>query len=475
MAKRAAASGPVEGRWVLPDGWSWRRARDLGRIVGGSTPKNASDPTNYCEDGVPWLTPADLSGYTHATIGAGRRNLASHLVKESALLPAGSVLISSRAPVGYCAVASNPMVTNQGFRSIVPNGEIDPFLLRYYVLFSRRYLEDYASGTTFKELSGGALADLVFPVAPLQAQRRIVARIDELFAGIEEGEAALARAQDDLGTWRKALLKAAVTGELTADWRAERERRAGEEDEPPAETGPALLTRLLAERRARWDAEPKNRGKRYKEPVVADPDTLPPLPDGWAWATLSQLAGIGSGTTPSRSEPEYWNGDLPWLKSGCVNDTEVFAADEYVTPLAFRNARLKTYPVGTLVVALYGEGKTRGKCAVLQIAATINQALAAVQVDESVGADWIKIVLDANYEENRTISSGGVQPNLNLVKLGALPIPLPSALERSNIIDMVSYGLTAHEELSTVHNSSMEESSTLRQSILAAAFRGELA
>ena len=219
--KAAVQTAPVEGRWELPEGWRWLRASQFSKIVGGGTPKNAADEANYEPNGIPWLTPADLSGYGQQTIGRGRRSLSAHGFANSSakMLPAGAVLISSRAPVGYCAVASIPVSTNQGFRSLVLDEGIDPFFIRYYVLYSRDYLEEHASGTTFKELSGGALGELLFPIPPLETQRRIVARIDELFSELDDGETALARAREDLEVYRKALLKAAVTGELTADWR----------------------------------------------------------------------------------------------------------------------------------------------------------------------------------------------------------------------------------------------------------------
>ncbi len=239
---------------------------------------------------MPWITPADLSGYTHATISEGRRNLAPHLVNRAALLPAGTVLISSRAPVGYCAVASNALLTNQGFRSLVLGDEVDPFFIRYYVLFSRSYLEDHASGTTFKELSGTALGELVFPVPPLETQRRIVARIDDFFAQIDDGEAALARAREDLATWRKALLKAAVTGELTADWRAKN---------ASGEIGADYLVRLYSARLPRAvGARGRGAGSQASAPQ-------PPfsVPAEWTWTTLGQIisSGPSNGFSPKRS------------------------------------------------------------------------------------------------------------------------------------------------------------------------------
>lgn len=270
-------------------------------VVGGGTPKNAKDEANYDEAGVPWITPADLSAYTKSTIGRGRRSLSAVGIGSSSTrrLPKGTVLISSRAPVGYCAVADEEVTTNQGFRSLVLNGDADPFYIRYYVLASKAYLEAHASGTTFKELSGTALGDLVFPIPPLDTQRRIVARIDELFTELADGEAALARARDDLETYRKSLLKAAVTGELTADWRAAN---------PAHETGEQLLQRILTERKARWEAVPKNRGKRYKEPVALGCSGLPELPHGWTWAsvdqlTADQLIGLDRGRAQQSNDP----------------------------------------------------------------------------------------------------------------------------------------------------------------------------
>lgn len=463
----ALASGPSDGgRWAIPQGWSWLQAKDFSKVIGGGTPKNAADPANYSEDGTPWLTPADLSRYTLSTIERGRRSLsAKGLAASSArLLPKGTVLISSRAPVGYCAVAATEVTTNQGFRSLVCGPDIDPFFVRYYLLLSRRYLEESASGTTFNELSGTALGELLFPVPPLEIQHRIVARIDELFSELDDGEEELRRARVELETYRKSLLKAAVTGELTADWRAAN---------PPKETGADLLQRILADRRARWEAEPRNKGKRYKEPAGLNPASYPELPDRWSWASLAQLADLGTGSTPSRSEPGYWNGDIPWLKSGCVNSPVVRSADEFVSEVAVRAHRLKFFEPGTLLMALYGEGKTRGRTTVLGIRSTINQALGAIAV---VGMEplLVKAVLDSGYQKNRLVSSGGVQPNFNMTKLGNLPIPVPPLDEQRVILDRLSAGLASEHELAEAGSDAGADSAALRQSILAAAFRGEL-
>jgi type I restriction enzyme S subunit len=466
MAKSMAAASPVNGRWALPNGWVWRRARDLGKIVGGSTPKNASDPSNYSDDGIPWLTPADLSGYSRSTIGAGRRNLAPHVVNRSALLPAGAVLISSRAPVGYCAVASNPMVTNQGFRSLVVGDDVDPFFIRYYVLFSRRYLEESASGTTFKELSGGALADLVFPVPPIEVQRRIVTRIDELFAEIDDGEAALARARADLATWRKALLKAAVTGELTADWRAAN---------PSTGTGNDLLAIMLAHRRARWEEELRNKHKSYVEPVSSVPVDAPALPTTWSWASIQQLATVVRGASPRPAgDPRYFGGDIPWITVGSLtkgNSKYLTSVDLFVTPLGREHSRY--IEPGTLLFT--NSGATLGVPKIISIGGCINDGSVALLGLEEPLKSYVYHFLRTQTERLRGLNQGAAQPNLNTTIVKEIIVPLPPEDEMAEIVSVVESFLNETDagEDDLRHLDAVP--SQLRQSILAAAFRGELA
>lgn len=133
------------------------------------------------------------------------------------------------------------------------------------------------------------MMEMPVPVPRTDIQSHLASRIDELFTEIDDGETALARARDDLATWRKALLKAAVTGELTADWCAAN---------PSTETDTDLLDRILAERRTRWESSPKNKGKRYPQPAEPDAGALAALPEGWCWGTMDQLSwASGYGTS----------------------------------------------------------------------------------------------------------------------------------------------------------------------------------
>ena len=158
----------------IPDSWTFVRLKHIGIIVGGGTPK--TNTPSYWDGEIPWLTPADLSGYTAMYISSGGRKITEEGLKSSSaqLMPKGTVLYSSRAPIGYVAISANPIATNQGFKSVVPfNFSMSEYL--YYCLKARTSdVEQRATGTTFKEISGSAMAETIIPLPPIAEQQRIV-------------------------------------------------------------------------------------------------------------------------------------------------------------------------------------------------------------------------------------------------------------------------------------------------------------
>lgn len=206
-----------EVRWDLPDSWAWASAGDIARIVGGGTPSTKIDE-NFAEVGIPWLTPADLTGYEQAYISRGRRDLSEIGFAScgAQMLPAGSVLFSSRAPVGYCVIASNEVSTNQGFKSFVLEGGVIPEYVRHYLLSAKEYAESKASGTTFLELSGKRVAELAVPIAPLPEQRRIVEKVDGLTARTARARKDLDRIPTLIARYKQRFLELAFSGELSS-------------------------------------------------------------------------------------------------------------------------------------------------------------------------------------------------------------------------------------------------------------------
>lgn len=164
----------------LPPGWRWRRVADIADVVGGGTP-STRDAGNFNGD-IPWLTPRDLASHPHRVLNGGSRSLSERGLKGSGakLLPAGTVLLSSRAPVGYVAIAGRPLTTNQGFRSLILNAGNRPDYFYYLLRALRPVLESRANGTTFSELSGSALKEIELPVPPEEVQAAIAEKLNAL-------------------------------------------------------------------------------------------------------------------------------------------------------------------------------------------------------------------------------------------------------------------------------------------------------
>lgn len=324
------------------------------------------------------------------------------------------------------------------------------------------------------------LASVKTPVPPLAEQTRIVAKLEELLSDLDAGVAELKTAQAKLAQYRQSLLKAAVEGTLTADWRARH---------TPQQTGAQLLARVLDERRVRWEARqlarfqsqgktpPKGWQSKYPDPVAPDTRDLRQLPEGWVWASVDQLADIGTGVTPLRSNNSYFqDGTIPWVTSGALNAESITEASSYVTELALQECRLTLYPAGSLLIAMYGEGKTRGKCSELGIPATINQAIAAVVLEPAASycKPFIKTFLWHSYEKMREQASGGVQPNLNLQIVRSIAVPLPPLDEQARIAEALTTQLEACKSQEEVTERALKQSVAQRQNLLKAAFSGQL-
>ena len=164
----------------IPEGWRECKLGDVAEIVGGGTPK--TNVIEYWNGEIPWITPRDLSNFNGRFISKGERNISEKgLINSSArILPKGTILLSTRAPVGYLAIAENQMTTNQGFRSLIPFKNTDNIFLFYLLKNNVEYLKSQATGTTFGELSGSVLGSLIFPFPPLPEQHAIASVIGSL-------------------------------------------------------------------------------------------------------------------------------------------------------------------------------------------------------------------------------------------------------------------------------------------------------
>jgi len=201
--------------YELPKSWITTTLKNIGQIISGGTPSTSIQ--EYWGGNVSWISPIDLSKYEAKYISTGAKSITQlGLLKSSAkLMPSGSVLFSSRAPIGYVAIAAQELCTNQGFKSIIPNDSIYNEYLYYFLKASKRQADDLASGTTFKEISLTNFSIIEIPLPPFTEQKRIVAKIEELFSELDKGIETLKTAQQQLKVYRQAVLKYAFEGRLT--------------------------------------------------------------------------------------------------------------------------------------------------------------------------------------------------------------------------------------------------------------------
>ena len=184
--KPLAAISEEEIPFSIPENWVWVRLGEIGQIVGGGTPKTTH--SEYWDNGdIPWITPADMRNLTSKYIERGTRNITKAGLNSSSaqLLPKNSILFSSRAPIGYVAIARNEIATNQGFKSVAPfKTEMSEYL--YFVLLALKpEIEKLGTGTTFKEVSGTVVGNVAIPLPPLAEQQQIVAKLEALLAEID--------------------------------------------------------------------------------------------------------------------------------------------------------------------------------------------------------------------------------------------------------------------------------------------------
>ena len=168
--------------------WKTCTISDLGTVVGGATPSTKKSE-NYDGGTIAWITPKDLAGFSGRFISRGERNITEQGLNSCSaqLMPAHTVLFSSRAPIGYIAIAEQEVCTNQGFKSVVPNEYTDYMYLYYLLKYNKEKIENLGSGTTFKEVSGSTMRGVEVSVPDsIEEQRQIASVLSVIDDKIEK-------------------------------------------------------------------------------------------------------------------------------------------------------------------------------------------------------------------------------------------------------------------------------------------------
>ena len=340
----------------------------------------------------------------------------------SRIIPANSSAVCCIGSIGKCGFLMREGTTNQQINSAIP--KITPLYLYYYFLTESfvNELWSKASATTISIVNKTKMEQCLFPLAPLAEQQRIVDRIESLFTKLDEAKEKAQAVVDGFEDRRAAILHKAFVGELTSEWR-----------------------RL------------KNRSI-----------------EGWLQQSLKDCCDIGSGGTPSRKIPEYYDGDIPWIKTGEIDWNEIYDSEEHISQNAVDNSSARVYPPGAVLVAMYGMGITRGRAAILKAEAATNQAVCVLQPKEYLLNRYLYYYFMCNYWDIREQAVGGNQLNLSAAIISKFIISIPCIDEQIEIIRMLDSILGKEQQVNEAAEKVVDHIDAMKKSILALAFRGEL-
>ncbi len=404
----------------IPDHWGIKRLDEVGDIVSGGTP-STKDEDNWGED-IIWITPSDLTGYQGKTIYKGKKSISNlGLSRSSArLMPIGSVLFSSRAPIGYVVIAGTELCTNQGFKSIIPNEIVTSEFLFHFLKFSKLKIQAIASGTTFKEISARAFASLRMPVPPLKEQELIVEKIEELFSELDAGRRQLETMNEQLKSYRQAVLKYAFEGRLT---------------------------------------------KKLDQPGK--------LPEKWESVKVSDVGSIETGYTPSKKISEYYSDSYPFYKPTDLEaGNNVKNSSDSLSEEGIKIARY--LPVDSILVTCIGA--TIGKTGIIRKAGTCNQQINAIIPKPDFVPNFIYYqVISPGFQDSiRRSASSTTLPILNKSKFMNLNLVICPLNEQIEIVHAIESRLSICDRLEETIHSCLNQTDFLKQSILQQAFEGKL-
>ena len=462
----------------LPKGWGMARVDALVELVNGF----AFKPTQWKSEGLPIIRIQNLNN-PDAPFNYCAENLPDKIrVRNGDLLFAWSG--TPGTSFGAHIWRGEDAWLNQHIFKV--NFDREYLDERYLRLAINQNLDSYIrqahGGAGLAHITKGRFEESRLSIAPLNEQRRIVATIEELFSDLDAGVAALKRAKANLKRYRASVLKAAVEGKLTEEWRAKH---------PAKEPASALLARILKERRQKLEADqlakfaaakkepPKNWRDKYVEPTPPDTTGLPELPADWTWASVQQVGSVQLGR---QRAPQHHSGEhlRPYLRVANVFEDRIDTSD--VMEMNFTPNEFETYRLGSGDILL-NEGQSMelvGRPAIYRDevpGACFTNTLVRFRVYDNVDTDYALRVFLAYLKNGRFQKIATI--TVNIAHLGAgrfaeIEFPLPPIEEQAAIIEEVDRHFSLIDAAEKAINLSMARASRLRQSILKKAFEGKL-
>lgn len=423
----------------LPEGWEQIEIGDIADVISGGTPKSGV-AENFAPsgEGVAWLTPADLSGYKEKYISHGARDLTTlgYSSCSAKLMPKGTILFSSRAPIGYVAIAANEIATNQGFKSFAFPSDIFPDYAYYFLRNIRHIAEEMGTGTTFKEISGSSAKTLPFVLVPFAEQKIIAEKLDTLLAQVESTKARLEQIPQILKRFRQAVLNAAVTGTITQDMQSTPSRRV------------------------------KYLGLN--------------IPNEWRICQISDISDVKGGKRLPKGETlTSENTGHPYIRAGQLKNGTVQSEDQlYLQPSTQKLISRYIVSAGDIYITIVGA--CIGDAGIIpehyHNANLTENAAKICNIHSNTLNKYLSIWLRSSHLQDIIHSEikSGAQGKLALARIKTLPLILPPLPEQHEIVRRVEQLFTYADTIEKQVNNALARVNKLTQSILAKAFRGEL-
>ncbi|MEG4025527.1 restriction endonuclease subunit S [Microcoleus sp. S13C4] len=471
-----------EELYELPKGWVWASIGEIANIETGATPLRSKK--KYYESGtIPWVTSSALNDLF---IKQADEKITELALKETncKVFPIHTLLIAMYGEGKTRGKVSELLInaaTNQACAALIFEDyvlELKPYI-KFYLQKNYDDIRCLSSGGVQPNLNLGIIKSTKIPFAPLPEQHRIVAKIEELFTELDAGVELLKKLKAKLKRYRHAVLKAAVEGNLTKEW-----RKANQGELEPASM---LRDHILKQRREKWEAEQlakmKAQGKtpkddswklKYKEPVAPYTSDLPELPDGWCWVNLEQLSEVVRGASPRPAgDPKFFGGNIPWITVGCLTaDTQPYlmSVSDFVTEAGKAASRY----IEPETLLLTNSGATLGVPKITKIGGCINDgSVALLHVDYPIKL-YLYYLLLSITKQLRAINQGAAQPNLNTGIVKAILVPFPPLMEQKEIIEELERLFSVTNQLEITIDANLKRAEKLRQSILKQAFEGQL-
>ena len=418
--------------WIgeIPESWVIRRIKTSFEIVAGATPK--SGEASYWDGDIPWITPADYTT-NDIYVSAGHKNITQEGLDSCAtsLIQAGSIIFSKRAPVGLVAINRNPLCTNQGCLSCIPRDSVDVKYHYYAISIYSEQFDLFASGTTFKEISADAFANFKLPYPDYTTQKQIAAYLDIKCAEIDALIASKEKTNALLKERRQSIIYEAVTKGL-------------DPTVPMKDSG------------VEWIGE---------------------IPERWRVAELKRIGTPATGSTPSKDNPEYWDGNIPWVSSKDMKSDYLYDSEDHITETALDECGLTIFKPGSLLFCVRsGILRHTFPVAVAMNPVTINQDLRALSFTLEINPSYLLYYMRGMNDIIVTLYQkvGATVESIEMDWFLHFPVVLPPIEEQNRIADILREQCESIDKSIGKNDMLIKQLKEYRQSLIFEAVTGKI-